>query len=136
MKENLEEKKKIDLNERGNPLMTVKTLKYYCDKESLYQTPELNEKLYLQFKGFREILSLEEYPNLATIWLNNNCISEIQGLNSLKNLICLNLNNNIIGEICNLHGLDNLQVLNLAHNRIERISGLSPLKKLTTLNVA
>lgn len=35
--------------------MTLKTIKYYCYKESLYETPELNEKLYLHFKGFKSI---------------------------------------------------------------------------------
>ena len=42
MKENVEEKKKIDWDERENPLMTVRTIKYYCSKDSLYETPELN----------------------------------------------------------------------------------------------
>ena len=42
MKESIEEKKNIDWDERGNPLMTLRTLKYYCYKESLYETPELN----------------------------------------------------------------------------------------------
>lgn len=136
MKENEEEKRKIDMDERGNPLMTLRTLKYYCLKDRLYETPELNEKLCLSLKGFRRISSLEHYPNLATIWLNNNCISQIEGLDSLKNLLCLNLNNNSISVIENLEGLPQLQVLNLAHNKIDRISGLSPLKNLHTFNIS
>lgn len=46
----------IDLDSRGNPLMTVRTVKYYCEKEGLFSTPELNDKLYLQYKGFIKIV--------------------------------------------------------------------------------
>ena len=79
--------------------MTVKTINYYCSKDSLFETPELNEKLYLHYKGFKKIEALENYPNLVTIWLNNNCITEISGFSTLKNLICLYLNNNVITKI-------------------------------------
>jgi len=29
----------IDLDERSNPLMTLKTVKYYCEREGLFTTP-------------------------------------------------------------------------------------------------
>lgn len=42
MQINEEERRKIDIDDRGNPLMTVKTIKYYCHKDYLFETPELN----------------------------------------------------------------------------------------------
>lgn len=36
------EHKHIDLDDRKNPLMTARTLKYYMEKEGLFATPELN----------------------------------------------------------------------------------------------
>lgn len=42
MKIDEEERKKIDVDDRGNPIMTLRTLKYYCYKDCLYETPELN----------------------------------------------------------------------------------------------
>ena len=55
-----------------------------CIKEKLYEYPELNDKIYLHFKGFNKIENLEEYKNLKTIWLENNCISKIENLGILK----------------------------------------------------
>ena len=79
--------------------MTLKTIKYFCLKENLYDTPDLNEKLYLQYKGFKHIDGLGNYPNLVAVWLNNNSIVKIQGLDALKNLSCLYLQNNSISKI-------------------------------------
>lgn len=116
--------------------MTLKTIKYFCNKDSLFDTPELNEKLYLHYKGFKKIDSMQHYPNLITIWLSNNCIARIEGLHSLRKLICLYLNNNAISRIENLEGLDHLSILHLAHNRIDKIEGLGCLKSLNWLNLA
>jgi hypothetical protein len=38
--------------------MSVRTIKYFCLKESLQERPDLNEKLYLNHKGFKAISSL------------------------------------------------------------------------------
>lgn len=91
----------IDLDERKNPLMTLSTVKYYCQKEGLFSTPEHNDKLYLQYKGFLKIVpeTLFQYHNLVALWLNNNGISKIEGLDNLIHLTSLALNNNSISKI-------------------------------------
>lgn len=59
--------------------MTLKTVKYLCEKEGLFSTPEHNDKLYLQYKGFIKIIpeTLAQYTNLVALWLNNNGICKI-----------------------------------------------------------
>lgn len=128
----------IDLDERKNPLMTVRTVKYYCEREGLFTTPELNDKLYLQYKGFLRIVpeTLAQYHNLVALWLNNNGISKIEGLDNLINLTSLALNNNCIAKIEGLENLFNLSILNLSHNKIEVVEGLENLRKLETINLA
>ena len=81
--------------------MTLKTVKYYCDKEGLFSTPEHNDKLYLQYKGFTRIIpeTISQYHNLVALWLNNNSISKIEGLHPLINLTSLALNNNFISKM-------------------------------------
>jgi Leucine-rich repeat (LRR) protein len=117
------EDKMIDLDERKNPLMTLRTVKYYCEKEGLFTTPELNDKLYLQYKGFIRIVpeTLAHYNNLVALWLNNNGISKIEGLSNLIHLTSLALNNNSISRIEGLDNLYNLSILNLSHNKIELV---------------
>lgn len=39
----------IDFDERENPLMTPKTVKYYCDKEDLPEKTQDVDVLYLQY---------------------------------------------------------------------------------------
>lgn len=95
------EEKHIDLDNRANPLMTLRTLKYYCEKEGLFSTPEHNDKLYLQYKGFTKIIpeTISKYHNIVALWLNNNSISRIEGLHPLINLTSLALNNNFISKM-------------------------------------
>lgn len=45
-----------------------------CRQEKLFTTPKLNEKLFLSFKGFRQIENLEEYENVKALWLDRNGI--------------------------------------------------------------
>lgn len=40
-----------EVDEQGNTKMTLKYLKQLCRDDGLYQTPELNDILYLHFKG-------------------------------------------------------------------------------------
>jgi hypothetical protein len=41
--------------------MTPQWLAKHCKEQQMYKTPELNDKLYLHFKGFQAIENLEPY---------------------------------------------------------------------------
>lgn len=71
------------------PRLTKEYLRNYCKKERLYLTPELNDKLYLHFKGFAKIEGLDEYTGLRALWLAGNAISKIENLHNNKELRCL-----------------------------------------------
>eukprot|EP00752_Nemacystus_decipiens_P009461 g8459.t1 len=101
-----------------------------------YETPELNDRLYLHFKGYRKIQNLEPYTNLKALWLGGNGLSEIQGISHLSQLRCLYLERNLISTVKGLEGLDNLVQLDLSQNCIETTLGLRCLPALHTLNLS
>jgi dynein assembly factor 1 len=82
--------------------MDKPTLKAICRELDLYLTPAINDKLYLHYKGFREIQNLEEYTGLKVLWLEGNGLSKIQGLRQQKELRTLYLHENLIQKIENL----------------------------------
>ena len=43
--------RELERDENNRVVMTKTNLKILCEKEGLYEFPELNEKLYLHFKG-------------------------------------------------------------------------------------
>ena len=126
------EEKYVDMDDRGNPLMTLRTLQYYCEKEGLMVTPEHNDRLYLQYKNFLKIVpeTISKYYNIVALWLNNNSISKVEGLHRLINLTSLSLNNNCISKMEGFDNLCNLAILNLSHNKIENVEGIDQLLKL------
>lgn len=108
--------------------------KFLCSNYRLYyRTHELNDILYLHYKGFRKIENLQTFSNLKVLYLEGNSIKKIEGLNHLKHLSALYLHENCIEKIENLEGLDNLYNLNLSDNCIEKIQNLSSLKSLSNL---
>ena len=129
--------KELARDEQGTILMSKENLRIICEgEEGCYEIPDLNEKIYLHFKGFKKIENLDEYFNIKSLWLESNCIRKIENLGSLTKLICLFLQNNMIEEMAGFENLVNLQILNISHNKIKQISGLSTLTNLNNLDIS
>ncbi|KAK2582022.1 hypothetical protein KPH14_002728 [Odynerus spinipes] len=129
--------KVYDFDEKKHGVrMTEQFIKKHCRENKLYQTPYLNDVLYLHYKGFSFIENLEKYTGLKTLWLENNGIREIANLENQSELRCLYLHHNIISKIEKLEYLTKLDTLNLSHNMIRKIENLDSLKLLNTLNLS
>ncbi|KAI9012802.1 hypothetical protein BC832DRAFT_589781 [Gaertneriomyces semiglobifer] len=124
-----------EVDEKGNTLMTVKYIQQLCREQKLYSTPELNDKLYLHYKGFAKIENLDLYTGVKSLWLEGNGISTIENLEKLLELRCLFLAQNCIDTIEHLEALQELDTLSLNNNLIRRIDNLSCLPKLKTLQL-
>lgn len=117
------------------PRITEKFLnKFLCSNFRLYyRTHELNDVLYLHFKGFRRIENLDTFVNLKVLYLEGNSIKKIDGLSNLKHLCSLYLHENLIERIEGLDELKELYNLNLSDNCITKIENLGNLPKLSNL---
>jgi len=56
-------------------MLTESYLKKLCEQNGQFQSPALNDVLYLNFLGLRAIENIDEYTNLKSIWLESNCLS-------------------------------------------------------------
>eukprot|EP00519_Triparma_laevis_P008402 CAMPEP_0182513346 /NCGR_PEP_ID=MMETSP1321-20130603/33854_1 /TAXON_ID=91990 /ORGANISM="Bolidomonas sp., Strain RCC1657" /LENGTH=680 /DNA_ID=CAMNT_0024720347 /DNA_START=48 /DNA_END=2090 /DNA_ORIENTATION=+ len=117
------------------PTMNETSLKEAALANGGYETPELNDKLYLHFKGYRRIENLQAYTGLVSIWLDSNGFDKIEGLTHLVNLRSLFLQKNLIAKIEGVACLTNLVQIDLSENRIRMLSGLQTLTNLHTLNL-
>jgi hypothetical protein len=119
--------------------MTAAAILEVCKKkhaDGLYRTPELNDRLYLHFKGWRNIAGLEEYTNVRCLWLEGNAIAKIEGLDPLaRSLRTLYLHQNCIQNMDGLDRLVQLDNINLSDNFIGRIGGLAGCVSLRTLTL-
>jgi hypothetical protein len=66
--------------------MTKPALKKLCRELKLYNTPEINDRLYLHYKGFARIENLDEYTGLRVIYLEGNGFTKIEGLENQTEL--------------------------------------------------
>lgn len=134
------ERKKLNCIARssalGTPVMSPEEIRLSCSENNGYEAPELNDKLYLHFRGFRRIENLGPYTSCKALWLDSNGFDTIEGLETLTELRCLYLGKNLIDRIQGLDTLRNLHTLDLSYNRITKLENLSCCLGLRTLIVA
>ena len=116
--------------------MNEELVKLICAANDGYETPELNDKLYLHFKGFSKICNLEKFSACKALWLESNRIEVVENIGHMTMLTSLFLHNNRIKKIENLDALANLVTLNLSSNLIETVEGLSHLRQLQTIDLS
>lgn len=106
------------------------------DRRMYYRTEELNDKLYIHYKGWKDIRGLDGWTGLKAIYAECNAFSRISGLDTCTKLRSLFLQENCIRQISGLDHCRDLWSLNLSSNFIQRIEGLSNCKGLNTLIIA
>mmetsp|Transcript_16044 Transcript_16044/g.36800 ORF Transcript_16044/g.36800 Transcript_16044/m.36800 type:complete len:346 (+) Transcript_16044:65-1102(+) len=106
------------------------------DRRMYYRTLELNDKLYIHYKGWRRLQNLEGWTGLKALYAESNAFSKIEGLHMCRNLRSLFLQENNIRKIEGLENCTELWSLNLCNNFIEKIEGLATLRRLNTLTIA
>lgn len=122
----------------GGSEMTKEELRKVIDSDRrmYYRTEELNDKLYIHYKGWRRLQNLEGFTGLRALYAECNAFSRIEGLQNCGNLRSLFLQENCIKEIEGLENCPNLWSLNLSSNFVVRVRGLSSCKTLNTLQLA
>lgn len=125
-----------DMASNGLPEMTAEEIRQSCRENEGYETPELNDKLYLHFRGFKQIQNLEPYTSCKAIWLDSNGLEKLENLSTMKELRCLYLGKNLITRIEGLESLAQLTLLDLSYNRLSNIENLSCCPNLQTINLS
>ena len=128
---------RLEEEDNGEVRISVKYLKkLFRDNYKLYYgTFELNEKLYLHYKGFKKIENMHLFPDLKWIYLEGNGLSKIEGFDNNLKLKCLYIQENIFDKIENVNHLKELHYLNLNDNYITTIENLNDMPNLGTLQI-
>eukprot|EP00981_Chlorochromonas_danica_P006815 scaffold1491_cov167-Ochromonas_danica.AAC.7 len=116
--------------------MSEDEIRLSCLENNGYETPELNDKLYLHFRGFKRIENLQKYTGCKSLWLDSNGFDRIENLSALVELRCLYLSKNLISRVEGLETLQQLTILDLSNNRLTRLENLACCPALQTLNIA
>jgi dynein assembly factor 1 len=77
--------------------MSRDAIRFCIKRKELYESPGLNERLYLHNKGFTEIRNLEPFTEVSSLFLEGNELTKIDGLSAQKQLQSLYLQKNKIG---------------------------------------
>ncbi|BFI28658.1 dynein axonemal assembly factor 1 [Marchantia polymorpha subsp. ruderalis] len=117
-------------------MMTKDWLVQRCKARGLYQTPYLNDRLYLQCQALCDLQNLEEYTGVKLLYLEENCLESMNGLQPLKQLQCLYLRKNFIKSIDHIDELQFLDTLDISQNYISCLENLSKCLRLRVLVVS
>merc|ERR1711871_23545 len=115
--------------------MTTKKVQALCKESGGYNTPALNEKLYLHFKGWPRIENLDEFTGARVVRLEGNGLAKIENMQPMAGLRQMYLQQNCIKKMENLEGFDELVCINLSENFISKVENISHLPKLETLQL-
>jgi len=126
----------MSLADLAQPEMSEAALEKICDEQGLYLRHELNDRLYLQNRGYKKIEGLSGYQGLKGIWFDSNAIHTIENLSHLRGLKFLYLRQNCIRELGGLDELYHLEVLDVSANFISKIENLDNLRSLNTLLIS
>lgn len=105
------------------------------DKRLYYRTPELNEKLYLHYKGFHKIKNLEQFTDLKCLYFEGNGCKSMLGMEKNVLMRCLFIQENVITDIEGLDNMSDLRQLDVSNNIISHVQGLEKLITLDNLNL-
>lgn len=127
-----EEEKESD----GGLILTNAYLRHLLksDTRLYFRTPELNEKLYLHYKGFSYMKNLSQFKELKCLYFEGNGCRSLLGLENNLELRCLFIQENVIETIEGLDNLKELRQMSLADNMIKIIGdGLEHCDRLDSL---
>jgi len=117
--------------------MTRAAIQQITKEMRQYQSPALNDKLYLHFKGWKKIDEcLGDYSGVRALWLEGNGLRSLENLGNLKELRCLYVQQNCLESLEGLEHNDLLDAVNASNNSIKRVSHVKHLPRLNTLHLA
>eukprot|EP00285_Hemiselmis_virescens_P017276 CAMPEP_0173390510 /NCGR_PEP_ID=MMETSP1356-20130122/15113_1 /TAXON_ID=77927 ORGANISM="Hemiselmis virescens, Strain PCC157" /NCGR_SAMPLE_ID=MMETSP1356 /ASSEMBLY_ACC=CAM_ASM_000847 /LENGTH=560 /DNA_ID=CAMNT_0014347921 /DNA_START=196 /DNA_END=1874 /DNA_ORIENTATION=+ len=117
--------------------MTAEALQQITKEMKQYQTPSLNDKMYLHFKGWKKLEPcLREYSGVKALWLEGNGLAALEHLDTMTELRCLYTQQNCLESLEGLEHNVLLDSINATNNSIRTISHISHLTGLHTLQVA